>query len=184
MGVFLRRVVGAAGLRRSVFEEVAVDPVASIYAVFLIFLVGWSAYLGRLASQDLSFNVTLVLVGLLAGLPALVGCGITTLLVYLIGIRWVRRTSSDGATTLLPEPTVDEPGPDLGAVFRVVCFAQVPYLLGVFGGMPYVGIAFAVGLGVWGFFVWFTGLAALGIRTSRALIIWVISLLLVLWLVQ
>ena len=108
--------------------------------------------------------------------------GISTLLVYFAGIRWAGGSESthDAISRVMseaPAPPVSRPG--IGAVFPVVAFTHVPALLGILLGIPFAGLVVLLGLAVWSLFVFFAGLGALGIATTRALVILVINWVLV-----
>ena len=119
MMTFLRRVLGAAALDRSTYEEVEADRQAAAQAVVIVLFASVAGGVGLLGLGAPSAQ------SLVAGIiGSLVGWIAWAALTFLIGTR------------LLPEPQTDA---DLGELLRTIAFAAAPGLLRVFGVIPFAG---------------------------------------------
>jgi hypothetical protein len=111
---FVERMVGAAKLSSSAYEEVEADRGASGQALGVVVLSSVAAGVGAGAG----------LRGLVVGtIAALFGWIIWAVLIYLIGARW------------LPEPGTQA---DTGELMRTIGFATSPGILRVVGIVPFL----------------------------------------------
>ena len=154
---FLERVVGAAGLRADIYEEVAADTSATPAAAFVIIVSSIAGGIGALGTTGI--------VGLVVGIVvALGGWVVWAYSTYVIGTR------------LLPTP---ETKADWGELSRTLGFARAPVVL--------VALAFLPGLSTFGgwivlvVFVWSIAAMVVAVRcaldyesTGRAM--WVVFL--------
>jgi len=121
------RLIGAAKLDVSIYEEVEADTSAMGQAMAVVALASIAAGIGSLRDAGIS--------GLLMGtLGALVGWFIWAGLTYLIG------------TKMLPEPQTQA---DMGEMLRTIGFASSPGLLRVLGLVPFVGPLVWVITSIW-----------------------------------
>jgi hypothetical protein len=109
---FVQRMIGAAKLDVTAFEDIEADRTATSQALGVVVL---SSLAGGVAVGD---GVRGLVVGTLAGL---LGWVIWAWLIYMIGTRW------------LPEPGTHA---DTGELLRVIGFATAPGILRVVGGLP------------------------------------------------
>jgi hypothetical protein len=125
MGRFARRVIGAAVLDRSVYEDVEADPLATLQAFTVVLLASAAAGigargLGRTGFEDIAT----------VGIAALIGWGAWAVLTFEIGVR------------VLPER---ETRADVGQLLRTLGFSVAPGMLTIMGALPGVGMpAFAI----------------------------------------
>src|SRR5262245_60363859 len=125
MGRFARRVIGAAVLDRSVYEDVEADPLATFQALTVVLLVSTAAGigargLGRSGIDDIAT----------VGIAALIGWAAWAVLTFEIGVR------------VLPAP---ETQADVGQLLRTLGFSAAPGMLTIMGALPGVGMpAFAI----------------------------------------
>ncbi|MGB7220199.1 MAG: cytochrome c [Vicinamibacterales bacterium] len=116
MNTFVRRLLGAAVLDASVYEEVEADQGATTQALAVVLLSSLAAGLGW---QDVGANS-----------PASVAVFSTIALIAWVG--WAFVTYEIGVR-ILPEPQTQS---NLGELLRTIGFATAPGLLRVFGLLP------------------------------------------------
>jgi hypothetical protein len=122
---FARRVLGAAALDRSVYEEVEADPLATVQAFAVVLLASTAAGIGArgLGRSGIDDVATV-------GVAALIGWASWAVLTYEIGVR------------VLPGP---ETQVDVGQLLRTLGFSAAPGMLTVMAAVPGVGMpAFAI----------------------------------------
>lgn len=128
MSSFTERVIGAAKLEASVYEEVEHDSSAMGQAVAVVLLSSVAAGIGSMLYMDL---VTALVVGSIA---ALLGWLIWAFLTWLIG------------TKLLPEAQTEA---DMGQLLRTVGFASAPGMLRFLGVIPGIGGLLVLACDIW-----------------------------------
>ncbi len=111
----LDRMIGAARLRVSTFEDVEADRSATRQAVLVVVMVAIATAIGTAG------GVGVLLVGVAA---SLVGWALWAWLTYWVGTR------------LLPTPQTHA---DWGQLARALAFAQSPGVLKIFGAIPGIG---------------------------------------------
>jgi len=123
----LHRMIGAAQLRTSTYEEVEADTSATRQAISVVLIVALATGIGSLGSGGI--------LGLVVGVvSALVGWALWAWITYLIG------------TTILRAPETDA---NWGQLARTLGYAQSPGVLKVFAVIPAIGpVVFAV-VSVW-----------------------------------
>jgi hypothetical protein len=126
---FLRRLVGAAALDASIYEEVETDRGATAQAVAVVVLSSLAAGVGAQGfgggdPAGIAFF----------GALALVAWAAWALLTYEIGVR------------ILPEPQTRA---DIGELLRTIGFASAPGVLRVFGVFPGITVPVFVVTAVW-----------------------------------
>jgi hypothetical protein len=115
--------IGAARLRKDIYEEVEADRSGTLQAMLVVVVVALATGIGALGSSDI-----LGFFGGVAG--ALAGWSLWAWITYFVGTR-ILRTSETHA--------------DWGQLARTLGYAQSPGVLKVFGIVPVVGpILFAV----------------------------------------
>lgn len=127
MASLVDRMTGAMKADVRTFEEVEKDPAALGQAVTVIVIAAVASLIGNIFRQGLTAGV----VGLLT---TLIGYGIWTVLVVLIG------------TKLMPEPTTKA---DFAEGFRVVGFAASPGVFNVLAIIPFVGVLISFVISIW-----------------------------------
>lgn len=128
MSSFTERMIGAARLDASIYEEVEHDSNAMGQAIGVVLLSSVAAGIGSILYMDL---VTALVVGTMA---ALLGWLIWAFLTWLIG------------TKLLPEEQTEA---DMGQLLRTIGFAASPGILRVFGIVPGIGGLLVLACDVW-----------------------------------
>ncbi len=128
MSSFTARVIGAAKLDSSIYEEVEHDSSAMGQAVGVVLLSSVAAGIGSMLYMDLG---TALVVGSVA---ALLGWLIWAFLTWLIG------------TKLLPEAQTEA---DIGQLLRTVGFASAPGILRFLGVIPGIGALLVLVCDVW-----------------------------------
>ena len=127
MSTFVKRMIGAASLDVSTYEEVEADTTATTQAMGVVVLSS--------LAQGIGFVTQGGGVGFIVGaIGALIGWIIWAFLVYLIG------------TKLLPEPQTRS---DLGELLRTTGFAAAPGLLRVLGVIPLLGGLIMPAVTIW-----------------------------------
>ena len=121
------RMVGAMKADTATFEEIERDPTAFGQAVTVIVLAALASLIGNLFRNGLSVGI----IGLLA---TLVGYGVWTVLVVLIG------------TKLMPEPSTKA---DFAEGFRVIGFAASPGVLNILAIIPFLGPLISFVIWIW-----------------------------------
>ena len=116
MATFIERVVGAAKLQTSTFEEVEQDPDALKQAMYVVVLANVAAGIGYGSGRPGGF-----LIGIIA---ALLGWFLWAGLTYFIGTR------------LLSTPQTHA---DWGQLLRTTGFSAAPGMLRIFGPIPLLG---------------------------------------------
>ena len=140
MATFVERVIGAAKLDVSVYEEVEADKTATGQAMLVVILAAIMSGIAELGSKGWA--------GMVAGtVAALIAWFVWSSLTFLIG------------TKMLPEP---ETKSDVGELLRTTGFAQAPGILYVLGGVPLVGVVLA-------FLIWCWNVAAFVVGVRQAL---------------
>ena len=124
MSSIVERMIGAATLQVSTFEEVEADESATGEALAVV------------AMSSLAVGIsTLSLTGLIFGtLAALVGWVISAVIIFFVG------------TKLLPEPQTSS---DIGEILRTTGFASSPGILRVVGVIPILGALLSFLIGIW-----------------------------------
>jgi len=157
-GGFLRRIIGAAALDVSVYEEVEADRGATGQALAVVVLSSLAAGVGARG-----FGAT--------GASSMAFFGVVALLSW---ATWALVTFEVGAR-LLPEPQTRA---DVGELLRTTGFAAAPGMLQVFGLMP--GLAGLVFVATW---IWMLAAMVVGVRQAldfttirRALLVCVLGL--------
>ncbi len=155
MASFVNRVVGAATLNSSIYEDIEADKGATIPALIIVVLS--SLAVGFAQAVDWFFislpNSTAA--ALAAAVAALVGY---TILAVVGWLMWVIITLIVG-TKILPEP---ETSSNMGELVRTVGFAQVPGMFRIFSAIPILGYLVT-------FVVWLWMLAAFVVAARQAL---------------
>lgn len=128
MRSFAERVIGAARLDSSIYEEVEHDAGAMGQAVGVVLLSSVAAGIGSMLYMDLG---TSLIVGSIA---ALLGWLIWAFLTWLIG------------TKLLPEAETEA---DMGQLLRTVGFAAAPGILRFLGVIPGIGGLLVLACNIW-----------------------------------
>jgi hypothetical protein len=147
-GRFLRRLVGAAALDVSIYEEVEADRGASTQALAVVVLSSLAAGVGArgFGGSDAAGIVFFSAV-------ALVAWGAWALVTYEIGVR------------VLPEPQTRA---DVGELLRTTGFATAPGLLRVFGLLPGTTLLVFAVTAVWMLAAMIVGVRqALDFRSTR-----------------
>lgn len=160
---FVDRMVRAAKLEPSVYEEIERDGGALPQAMGVVVLSSVAAGIGTLATGGL--------IGLAGGtVAALIGWYVWALITYLVG------------TKVLPESGTHA---DMGEMLRTIGFSSSPGLLRIFGFIPVVGVLIQLAASVWMFVAMITAVRqALDYTSTRravgvALIGWLIQLVLI-----
>jgi len=126
MASFTDRMIGAAKLEVSTYEEVEADSTALGQAMVVVVLSSIAAGIGSIGGGS---------TGLVAGtIAALVGWFIWAGLTYLIG------------TKIMPEPQTES---DVGELLRTIGFSAAPGILRILGIIPILGGFIVFGAGVW-----------------------------------
>jgi hypothetical protein len=136
----LDRVIRAARLDASLYEEVEADPSSMGQATAVVVL---SSIAGGIGTAGIEGQPGFVL-GLIVNL---VGWYVWAFLTYVIGAR------------LLPQPTTEA---DVGQLLRTLGFAAAPGLLRALGGFPGIGALVMIAAAIW-------GLAAMIVAVRQAL---------------
>ena len=139
----LERVIGAALLKREVYEEVEADTSATPTAAAIVVLSSIAGGIGGLGTTGAAGLVAGVVIGL-------AGWAAWALITYFIGTR------------MLPGP---ETRADWGQLARTLGFARAPALLLVFAAVPGIGAAGNLIATI----VFFWGLAAMVVAVRAAL---------------
>ncbi len=124
---FLQRMIGAAKLDASIYEEVEADRSATPQAALVVVLASVAAGIGVIYyTGGYGF--------IMAAIGALVGWVIWAALTYLIG------------TKLLPEPQTKS---DIGELLRTIGFSSSPGLIRIGGIIPGIGFIFMLIGNIW-----------------------------------
>lgn len=130
MASIVERMLRAARLDASLYEEVEADTSATGQATLVVLLASIAGGIGA-AGEFGSPGITGFLIGAVA---SLIGWYVWSLITYLVGTR------------LLPQPSTQA---DIGQLLRTLGFASAPGLVRIFGIIPGIGpFAMAVGL-IW-----------------------------------
>jgi hypothetical protein len=121
------RIIGAMQADVKTFKEIEADPNAFTQAVIVIVLAAVASLIGNI------FRGGLVL-GIFGAIASLVGYGLFSLFVYLIGVK------------LMPEPATKS---DFNEVFRTVGFAASPGVFNVLAIIPFLGPLISLIVGIW-----------------------------------
>lgn len=128
MSSFTERMIGAARLDASIYEEVEHDSNAMGQAVGVVLLSSVAAGIGSIHYMD---PATAVIMGTIA---ALLGWLIWAFLTWVIG------------TKLLPEEQTEA---DMGQLLRTIGFAAAPGILSVLGIIPGIGGLLVLACDIW-----------------------------------
>jgi len=127
MNGLIDRMIRAAKLDPTLYEEVEADTDALGQAAIVVVLASLAAGIGSLSAAGPQ--------GLILGAVAsLIGWGLWAALTYLIGAK------------LLPEPQTRA---DIGELLRTLGFAGAPGVLRVFGAIPFLGTIVAILASFW-----------------------------------
>ena len=128
MSTFGERVIGAARLRVSVFEEVEADQTATMQAMAVVVLASIAGGIG-LSTTGTGLVETLNLT-----LASLIAWVVWAALTYVLGAR------------LFPEPQTSS---NVGELLRTTGFSAAPGLLRVLGVVPGLGVPIYIATGIW-----------------------------------
>ena len=153
---FTERMIGAARIDRSTYEEVEHDTSATTQAAMIVVI---AAIAGAIGGAGHGWN------GVVAGLlGALLGWVVSSVFIYLVGTRFI------------PAPQTEA---DLGQVLRTQGFAAVPTFLLIFGGIPVLGGIIALIVGIWYIITRIVGIqSALEASSGRAIVIAILAVVL------
>lgn len=129
MASLVNRMIRAAKLDVSLYEEVEADKSALGQAAVVVLLSSVAAGIGAVDELGAGGIVTTALLSLVAWV-------IWAFLTYIIG------------TKLLPTP---ETKTDLGEMMRTIGFSSSPGVLNILGVIPFLGQFVAIIVGIWGF---------------------------------
>ena len=130
----INRMIGAARLQVSTFEDVETDRSATRQAVVVVIVVAIATGVGAAAAwPETEGGIGKLLFGVAVGL---VGWAIWAWFTYLVG------------TKLLPAPQTQA---DWGQLARALAFAQSPGALKVFGAVPVIGPLLFITVSLWQF---------------------------------
>jgi hypothetical protein len=127
MSSFINRMIGAAKLDVSIYEEVEHDSSATGPAAGVVILASIAAGIGALGAA--SFGVFI-----LALIGTLIGWVIWAVVAWLVG------------TKLLPQPQTEA---DIGQLLRTMGFAAAPGVLRIFDIIPAIGGIIALIVSIW-----------------------------------
>lgn len=122
-----QRMVGAMKADVATFEEIERDTSAMGQAVTVIVIAGVASLIGNIFRAGVS-------AGVLALIISLIGYGIWTVLVTLIG------------TKLMPEPNTKA---DFAETFRTIAFAASPGVFNVLAIIPFLGPLISFAISIW-----------------------------------
>ncbi len=127
----IRRMIGAAGLKSDIFEEVEADKSATLQAALVVVIVALATGIGSIESG----STVKVLIAVLAAVGgALLSWVIWAWITYFIGTTIFRTEQTEA---------------DWGQLARTLAFAQSPGVFKVFGAIPYVGPVIFFVAAVW-----------------------------------
>lgn len=155
MASFVERVVGAATLKSSIYEDIEADKKATIPALIIVVLSCLAVGFAQAVDWFFISLPNSTAAALAAAVAALVGYTILALVGWLM---WVIITLIVG-TKMLPEP---ETSSNMGELVRTVGFAQVPGMFRIFSAIPILGYLVT-------FVVWLWMLAAFVVAARQAL---------------
>ena len=148
MAGFVERVVGAATLNVSIYEDIEADKGATVQALAIVVLSSLAVGVAQAVGWFFIGGVFSAIVGLIGyTILAIVGWFIWTLVTLIVG------------TKIMPEP---ETKSDMGELMRTVGFAQTPGMLRIFSAIPLLGLLVT-------FVVWVWMLAAFVVAARQAL---------------
>jgi len=127
MSDFVTRVLGAAKLQVSTYEEVEADHSALGQAAVVVVLAAIAAGIGTFGRGGIGLFIAAII-------SALIGWVVWAAITWVIGSK------------LLPEPQTDT---DLGQMMRTLGFAASPGLLRVFGFIPFIGWLIRLVANIW-----------------------------------
>ena len=130
----INRMIGAARLQLSTFEDVEADRSATRQAVIVVIAVAIATGIGTAAAwPETEGGIDKLLFGVAVGL---VGWVIWAWITYLVG------------TKLLPTPQTQA---DWGQLARALAFAQSPGVLKIFVAVPVIGPFLFIAVSLWQF---------------------------------
>ncbi len=130
----ISRMLGAARLSSTTYEDVEKDGSATIQALLIVIIVTIASFIGRLLSGGDDTNVISALIeGLVLGIA---GWAIWALVTWMVGVTILKTEQTEA---------------DWGQLARGLGFAQTPKILNVFLFVPYVGGLIALVAFVWSF---------------------------------
>lgn len=148
MAGFVERVVGAATLNVSIYEDIEADKGATVQALAIVVLSSLAVGVAQAVGWFFIGGVFSAIVGLIGyTILAIVGWFVWTLVTLIVG------------TKIMPEP---ETKSDMGELMRTVGFAQTPGMLRIFSAIPLLGLLVT-------FVVWVWMLAAFVVAARQAL---------------
>ncbi|SMC22504.1 Yip1 domain-containing protein [Desulfacinum hydrothermale DSM 13146] len=127
MDGLIQRMIRAAKLDVSLYEEVEADKTAMGQAMTVVVLSSVAAGLGNMTMGGLKGLVLITLI-------ALIGWVVWAYLTYFIGTR------------LLPEPQTEA---DLGQLLRTIGFSSAPGLVRILGILPFLRNIVFLAAGIW-----------------------------------
>lgn len=156
MASFVNRVIGAAALRVSTYEEIEADKGATIPALVIVVLSSLAVGFAQAVDWFIAGAVT---TGAMSGAASAIVAFIGYTILAVVGwLMWVIITLIVG-TKILPEP---ETSSNMGELVRTVGFAQVPGIFRIFSAIPILGYLVT-------FVVWVWMLAAFVVAARQAL---------------
>ena len=156
MASFVNRVIGAAALRVSTYEEIEADKGATIPALVIVVLSSLAVGFAQAVDWFIAGAVT---TGAMSGAASAIVAFIGYTILAVVGwLMWVIITLIVG-TKMFPEP---ETSSNLGELTRTVGFAQVPGMFRIFSAIPILGYLVT-------FVVWLWMLAAFVVAARQAL---------------
>lgn len=123
---FTDRLIGAARLDRTVYEEVEHDATATQQAILVVVVAVVASAIGAIFTD---FGTVVA-----SALVALVGFAVSSAFIYFVGTR------------VIPSDRVEA---DFGQVLRTLGFAYAPQLLLVLAFIPVVGLLVTLVVGIW-----------------------------------
>ena len=130
----INRMIGAARLRVSTFEDVEADRSSTLQAVVVVIVVAIATGVGTaMAGPETAGGIGNLFFGVAIGL---VGWAIWAWATYLVG------------TKLLSTPQTHA---DWGQLARALAFAQSPGVLKIFGAVPVIGLPLFITVSLWQF---------------------------------
>ena len=132
----VERIIRAARLDSTLYDEVETDETATLQALFIVIIASVSSGLGSAISVAmLGVNLSIILASLISGLIlSLVGWLIWSFITYIIGTKIF-----GGIATY-------------GELLRTIGFSDAPGILLIFSFIPFLGGLISFVIGVWGLF--------------------------------
>jgi len=135
MASFVDRVVGAATLNVSIYEDIEADKGATVQAIAIVVLSSLAVGVAQAVGWFFIGGVFSAIVGLVGyTVLAVAGWLVWTIVTLIVG------------TKILPEP---ETKSDMGELVRTVGFAQTPGMFRIFSIIPFLGLLVTVVVWIW-----------------------------------